>query len=233
MTGRDRVLTALDGGLYRLEKGIRNGNQQKIDQALEVVKNMVHRIRAMVLDILYYTKDRELNWTRVNVMDFANQIATLVKPKAQKHQIEFVSELNCSETPIEIDPGTVSSALVNILENAIDACVDDKSGRKLYRVIFRVNENNDHVYFESLDNGIGMDRQTRENLFTLFFSSKGNRGTGLGLFVANQIIEQHGGSIEVESEPGEGSHFKIKLLKTLPDSIKQKKKVGTVFEESK
>ncbi len=217
------VLTALDGGLYRLEKGIRGGDKQKIDQALDVVKTMVHRIRTMVLDILYYTKDRDLNWTRVNVMDFANQIAALIKPRAEKHRIEYVYELNCSETPIEIDPGTVSSALVNILENAIDACVDDRDDKKSHRVIFRVNENSEHVYFESLDNGMGMDQQTRENLFTLFFSSKGNRGTGLGLFVANQIIEQHGGSIAVTSEPGKGSHFKIKLLKRLPDSIKNKK----------
>jgi len=71
---------------------------------------------------------------------------------------------------------------------------------------------------------MGMDRQTRENLFTLFFSSKGNRGTGLGLFVANQIIEQHGGSIAVESTPGEGSRFRIKLFKELPENIRKKQK---------
>ncbi|MDF1591546.1 MAG: ATP-binding protein [Desulfobacterales bacterium] len=217
------VLTALDGGIYSLEKGLKNGNKQKIDDALEVVKNMVHRIKTMVLDILYYTKDRDLNWTRVNVKDFSNQIATISKPKAKKHNIEFVYDLNCTESPIEIDPGTVSSAIVNILENAIDACVDDRSDKKTHQVIFRVNENEDHVIFETLDNGIGMDRQTRENLFTLFFSSKGNRGTGLGLFVANQIIEQHGGSIEVASEPGKGSQFRIILFKELPESVKEKK----------
>ena len=60
-----------------------------------------------------------------------------------------------------------------------------------------------------------MDRETRESLFTLFFSSKGNKGTGLGLFIADKIIDQHGGKIAVESKSGQGSNFKI----TIPGSV--------------
>jgi signal transduction histidine kinase len=59
-----------------------------------------------------------------------------------------------------------------------------------------------------------MDRETRESLFTLFFSSKGNKGTGLGLFIANKIIAQHGGKIKVDSKPNRGSSFRI----TIPQS---------------
>ena len=214
------VLTALDGGLYRLEAGLKKENQEQINDAVEVVKNMIHRIKNMVVDILFYTKERSLNWTYVNVLDFSNQVAALIKPKADKHNIEFVYEFDHPMVLFEIDPGTVSSALVNILENSIDACLDDKSKDKSHRVIFRVYENEDHTIFEARDNGIGMDRETRENLFTLFFSSKGHRGTGLGLFVASQIIEQHGGSIKIDSEPGLGSCFRIKLPKVLSEEIK-------------
>ncbi|MDH3886090.1 MAG: HAMP domain-containing histidine kinase, partial [Desulfobacterales bacterium] len=74
--------------------------------------------------------------------------------------------------------------------------------------------------FEINDNGIGMDRETRESLFTLFFSSKGNKGTGLGLFIADKIIDQHGGKISVESKPGRGSSFKIEIPKRIPESVK-------------
>jgi PAS domain S-box-containing protein len=217
------VLTALDGGIYRLESGLKKGNQEQVNDALGVVKSMIYRIRSMILDILYYTKERDLNWTRVNVMDFSNQVASLVRPKAEKKHIEFIYDFDQSEVFFEIDPGTVSSALVNILENSIDACVDDKSDDKSYRVVFDVNADTDHIIFEAIDNGIGMDKHTSENLFTLFFSSKGHRGTGLGLFIANQIMEQHGGTIEVESEPGEGSCFRIKLPKVLPESLKKSK----------
>jgi len=217
------VLTALDGGLYRLETGIKKGNQEQISDALEVVKSMIYRIRSMILDILYYTKERSLNWARVNVLDFSNQVVALVRPKAEKHNIELVYDFHQSEVFFEIDPGTVSSALVNILENSVDACVDDRSGDKSHKVIFGVTANEDHVIFEAIDNGTGMDKQMKENLFSLFFSSKGYRGTGLGLFIANQIIEQHGGKIEVDSESGEGSCFRIKLPRVLPEKIKSGK----------
>ncbi|MBW1643325.1 MAG: HAMP domain-containing histidine kinase, partial [Deltaproteobacteria bacterium] len=76
------------------------------------------------------------------------------------------------------------------------------------------------------DNGIGMDEETKNNMFTLFFSSKGYRGTGLGLFIANRVLEQHGGSIQVESTMGKGSNFKIALPRELPDRIKNDQSQG-------
>jgi signal transduction histidine kinase len=72
-----------------------------------------------------------------------------------------------------------------------------------------------------------MDRETRETLFTLFFSSKGNKGTGLGLFIADKIIDQHGGKISVESRPGQGSRFTImipKSVKNIKGNSKEKNK---------
>jgi signal transduction histidine kinase len=69
----------------------------------------------------------------------------------------------------------------------------------------------DFIRFEIEDNGLGMDRETREKAFSLFFSSKGSEGTGLGLFISNKIAQVHGGSITIESEPGVGSKFIIAL----------------------
>ena len=66
-----------------------------------------------------------------------------------------------------------------------------------------------------------MDEDTRENLFTLFFSSKGAGGTGLGLYISNQIVRQHGGSISVNSKKGIGSDFHLKIPKVLPEFVKE------------
>ncbi|MBW1898471.1 MAG: HAMP domain-containing histidine kinase, partial [Deltaproteobacteria bacterium] len=63
------------------------------------------------------------------------------------------------------------------------------------------------------DNGIGMDQETREKIFSLFFSSKGIEGTGLGLYISNKIITKHNGSIEVTSTIGNGADFKITVPK--------------------
>ena len=70
------------------------------------------------------------------------------------------------------------------------------------------------VIYTVEDNGIGMDETVRKKLFSLFYSSKGRKGTGLGLFIANKIISEHGGAIHVASTPGRGSKFTIKIPKT-------------------
>ena len=114
-----------------------------------------------------------------------------------------------------MDAGVVRLALINILENALDACVED-TAKKSHKIIFSVKPDDGKIVFEIRDNGTGMDRETRESLFTLFFSSKGNQGTGLGLFIANKIIEQHGGKIKVDSEPNRGSSFRITILEAPP-----------------
>jgi signal transduction histidine kinase len=78
-------------------------------------------------------------------------------------------------------------------------------------VAFSLRRRKDRLEFDILDNGVGMDAGTQDKLFTPFFSSKGDKGTGLGLFIANKIVEQHGGEISVSSAPGRGSLFRVSL----------------------
>jgi signal transduction histidine kinase len=72
------------------------------------------------------------------------------------------------------------------------------------------------VQFLVADNGIGMDQETREKAFTLFFSSKGSEGTGLGLFIAQKIAKAHGGQIAVDSAPDIGTRFLVTLPRQRP-----------------
>lgn len=213
------MLTALDGGIYRLESGLAKSDPARVDEARHVIKDMVGRIRKMVLDILYYAKSRSLNWERVDVAALAEQVASTVEPKAARTKVGFTRELAEGLGEFEVDAAAFAPALVNILENAVDACADDKA-KTGHAVAFAVRRKGSDVLFEVRDNGMGMDEETRQKLFTLFFSSKGSRGTGLGLFIANQVVEQHGGSISVQSEPGSGSRFTIRMPATLPESAK-------------
>jgi PAS domain S-box-containing protein len=214
------VLTALDGGIYRLESGIERGDSKRINDGADLLKDMVGRIRKMVLNVLHYTKERDLNWTHVSVKDFTEEVISIMQPKAAAAGVELKSSVVADVDSFEIDSGSVRSALINILENCIDACMDDKSGKKQLRVSLTVHGEDDHIVYEIEDNGVGMDQGTMEKMFTLFYSSKGSRGTGLGMFVANQIIEQHTGNIEVTSQPGEGSNFRVRLPKALPEDVK-------------
>jgi signal transduction histidine kinase len=213
------LLTGLDGGMYLVESGFSQQDQEKVDEGWVVVKMMVDRIRKMILDILYYAKERPLRWERIDVLDFVREVAAGMAPKIAPAGIDFVKDFNAGLGGMEIDSGAMHSALINILDNAVDACIRDteKSG---HRVVFGARQEADGLCFTVEDNGTGMDRETREKLFTLFFSSKGVRGTGLGLFVSNNIIRQHGGEIQVTTTPGHGTKFTVHLPRHIPESIR-------------
>ncbi|MGE4553370.1 MAG: response regulator [Desulfovibrionaceae bacterium] len=207
------LLTALDGGIYRVDSGFTRHNPDQVQAGWAVVRQMVDRIRGMVLDILYYAKRRELNWERVDVPALVEQVATVMEPKAAAQGVRFTRRYLTDQAELgaaEVDPGVLHSALVNIVENAVDACVADRA-KPEHHIVFSVRLDGDDVIFDVEDNGIGMDRETQEKMFTLFFSSKGIRGTGLGMFISNQIVEQHGGRIEVQSHPGEGTWFRVSI----------------------
>jgi signal transduction histidine kinase len=204
------LLTGLDGGMYLLEGGLSKQDETKIEEGWETVKIMVERIRKMVLDILFYAKKRDLQWEQVDVTGFAQEVARMVAAKIEKLPINLTCDIEATMGACKIDPGYVHAALMNIFENAIDACqrMDDCPRHDLR---FCVWTQNDQIKFSVRDTGIGMDQKTLSNLFTVFFSSKGRKGTGLGLFIANKIVEQHGGSIQVSSKPGQGSCFTITI----------------------
>ena len=143
----------------------------------------------------------------------------MVASKISRCRIEFVRDFAPEPGTVEIDVEGIHSALINILENAVDACEKDDSGRP-HEIIFRVRRKPGEVCFEVQDNGVGMDAATREKIFTLFFSSKGSKGTGFGLFIANHLIKQHGGTITAKSAPGQGTHFYVKIPNPLPESVR-------------
>jgi len=224
------LLTGLDGGMYILEKGFARGNQGRITEGREIVKQMVERIRKMVLDILFYAKERDLRWERIDALSFVEEIAKVVEPKMRSDGIEFERDFDLAIGELEINAGYVHSALLNILDNAMDACSRDKSKQK-HTITLKVKQDKGHIIFDIADNGIGMDGETSEKIFTPFFSLKAEKGTGLGLFISNKIIEQHGGEIIVKSNLGQGTLFRIKIPKMQPQSIPMPEEASPAKQE--
>lgn len=213
------MLTGLDGGVYLLNRGFAKDDREMIEEGWDTVKLVIERIRAMILDILYYAKERDLKWERVDVLSFVSDVAETFAPKIGEADIRFQTDFDDSLGEFEIDPGVVRSALISILENAMEACVEDNE-KESHAIRFSVHPDDGDIVFTIADDGVGMDKETLDSLFTLFFSMKGQKGTGLGLFVSKKIINQHGGAIHVSSEPGEGTTFTIRMPKKLPESVK-------------
>jgi PAS domain S-box-containing protein len=216
--GIKSLLTGLDGGVYLVDSGLARQDPIRVKDGWEAVKLTVGRIRMLVQNILFFAKERELKWQPVSAFDFLCEVASALELKIKAQGIEFECDFDRALGDFEVDAGVVRIALINILENALDACLDDVP-KPSHAITFKARPDDGHIHIEIADNGIGMDSDTRQNLFTLFFSSKGDQGTGLGLFIAKKIIEQHGGRIAVDSESGAGSRFKIVLPKQFPASI--------------
>jgi PAS domain S-box-containing protein len=211
------LLNSLDGGIYILNSGLQKNDRERIDKGWDMTLRNVRRIRSMVMDILYYAKDREPNWETVNAGELLRDVCETMYDRAQKLSIDLQSKVD-GDGSFDGDPQMIRSLLVNLIENGFDACRIDKQ-KLAHAVTIELSSQPDVVRFTISDNGIGMDRETSEKSFSLFFSSKGAGGTGLGLFIANKIAQSHGGAISVESEEGQGSTFLVELPRKRPTQL--------------
>ena len=216
--GIKSLLAGLDGGIYLVDSGMEKEDHNRVTEGWEAVKTIVNRIRKLVVNILFFAKERELVIEKTDIINFSYDVVASVEPKIKVENVTLEYDFDPAVGELHMDAGIVRLALINILENALDACVEDKA-KNSHKIEFSVKPDDELIVFEIRDNGAGMDRETRESLFTLFFSSKGNKGTGLGLFIANKVIAQHGGMIQVDSTPNQGSCFKVSIPKKIPKSI--------------
>jgi PAS domain S-box-containing protein len=208
--GLKGLLNGLGGGMYMVNSGLQKNDQARIQKGWEMVQRNVDRIKSVVSDILYYAKDRKPNVEDISARELTDEVCGLIKTRLEEQDVRMNCIVEEDVGVFEADAQAVRAMLVNLAENAIDACRLDES-RKDHTVTTRVTGTPEEVRFEIRDDGIGMDQETQEKAFSLFFSSKGLSGTGLGLFIANKIAVAHGGKIELESQLGIGTRFTVTL----------------------
>ncbi len=211
------LLTSLDGGIYLVNSGMEKNHPDRVKQGWQMVERNIARIRTMVLDLLYYAKDRELSLEWFPADSVAEEVAGVIRGKAKEFGIEIQADIDPVAGDLAADRKAVRSLLVNLVENALDACRVDKK-KTAHAIKLGVRGYPDAVEFEITDNGIGMEQETRDKAFTLFFSSKGGDGTGLGLFISNRIVQAHGGKIQLESELNRGTRVLVRLPRRGPMS---------------
>jgi len=204
------LLTGLDGGVYVLNSGFERNDVGRIKQGWDMIQRNVDRVRSMVLDLLYYAKDREPVYAPIDPVTFMHDVCAIQESKAKLLGVTLVQMGEPDDRPFEADPSSLHSLMTNLLDNSLDACRLDNS-KSEHEVLVAYRGDEDHVIYEVRDNGIGMEQETKEKAFCLFFSSKGTEGTGLGLFIANKIAVKHGGKIEIDSHYGEGTTFRVIL----------------------
>ena len=210
--GIKNILHGLKGGSYLVDIGINRDDSVKLKKGWEMIKRNVGRTSNLVMDLLSYAKEREPQFEDCDPNLIAEDVINLVQDKAGENSVEIVKDFDSTIGEVSMDPNTVHEVLLNLMSNAVDACLFDEFTDKQWQVrLATAREKENRVKFEVSDNGAGMDEDVLKKLFTSFFSTKGHRGTGLGLMVTRKLIEEHNGEIQVESEPGKGTTFSFYL----------------------
>lgn len=206
------VAGGLKGGMFVLEKGMELDNDKYLHQGWGMVKGDVGRISNMALDLINFSKDREADYQLCDPNKQVEEVFQLMLPHARECGVTLELDLDKSLPDAWLDPEGTHRCLLDLVTNAIDACTHIKSSRRSGRVVLRsLRKKKCAVEYHVVDNGCGMDEETRAKTFRRFFSTKGSRGTGLGLMITKKIIDEQGGVIEFESEKGKGTKFVIRL----------------------
>jgi nitrogen-specific signal transduction histidine kinase len=202
------MLEGLEGGAYVVDEGLKDQDWELTARGWQIVGKNVAEISRVTQNVLFSSKKRTLELQRVKPGDVARQAVELFQEKASTLEIQLNTQLNPSLPHTTMDSPSIVRMLSNLIWNAIEAC--DKDDQKPSHSVFVRADYYDknHYMFEIEDNAEGMDDTTQENLFKEFYSTKGDKGTGLGLLVVDRIARNHKGKIEILTKPGTGSLFR-------------------------
>ncbi len=210
--GIKNILEGLQSGVYIVDEGIKDGDMKLARKGWEIVKKNIFDITDVTQNILYSSKDRPLNYQEIDPNRLAEETMTLFQSRSLSMNITLASIPDLSLPRVNVDPGNIRRMLQNLVWNAIEACMNDTVGKPHYHIYIRTGfHDKTHFKYEIEDNGMGMDDNIKKKIFGEFFSTKGSKGTGLGLWVVDKIVHKHGGWIDVESSLGKGSLFRIIL----------------------
>ena len=208
--GVKNLIAGLEGGMYMLNTGIHKGESERIVQGWDILDRNIGRISSFVKAFLGFARGRKIEVAMVDPASVARDVVELYSANAEKEGISLEHETVGTVASAPLDEAGIHECLTNLVGNAIDACQMSEKDQTCH-VRVRTFEQNDTLLYEVIDNGCGIDYEIKKKVFTTFFTTKGLGGTGLGLLTTRKIVQEHGGRIELESEPGQGTTFRILL----------------------
>jgi len=215
------ILNGLRGGMYKINSGVNRDDRPLLKEGWDMANRNLAKISQLVLDLLSYSRGPMAQFKVHDPGPIALEVVESLQHLAGENNIRLRCVLDETPGQAVLDPDGIHRTLLNLVSNALEACMYDANRSKQFEVVVRTFRETDEqgkefLVLEVADNGSGMSEEVRENLFTRFFSTKGDKGTGIGLLITQKIIQEHGGRIDVASREGEGTCFQIRLNMTPP-----------------
>ena len=211
------ILQGIKGGGYLVDMGLENEDLGVLRKGWEIVGRNQAKISSLVMDMLSFSKEREPDPVPSDLVALVTDIVETVQQRAN----DAGATIRWSPPPdlprLVFDPEGISRAVLNVVTNALDAVENRPDPWVEIRI--ELDRPAGLVRVIVADDGEGMSPETLAEIFNLFVSTKGSRGTGLGLTVSRKILREHKGDIRVESRLGEGSTFTLEFpLVPAPDA---------------
>jgi len=193
----------LDAMLLRLERD-EDPASDELRRGAEVMRDALRRTTDLIRNLRGFTRSAVRPASRVDLRALLDDLHALMRHDLRKRGIDMTVTGEVGRT-VQGDAGRLTQVFLNLITNARDAMPDGGS------LAAEVHAEDSAVLVRVRDTGVGIPPENMDRLFDFLFTTKGDEGTGYGLTISGDIVEEHGGRIEVESEPGKGSTFTVIL----------------------
>ena len=201
------ILQGVRGGSYLIDMGLKDHNEDLLRKGWGIVEKNQQRIYHLVMDMLTFSKERQPMLKPADLNGTIADVCELLQARAAELNVRLEWRPAADLPPMCFDAEGIHRAALNILGNALDAVEGREAGA--VRVESGYDPGTSLVRVAIADNGPGIPPELLPQIFNIFESTKGARGTGIGLAVSQKIIREHGGEIRVESREGSGASFTL------------------------
>jgi signal transduction histidine kinase len=203
------ILQGLKSGGEIVKMGLADKDEKMLHQGWKIVEKNQGKIYDLVMDMLSFSKEREPSIQDTRLNQVVRDVVELLNGRLKEKGVKLETHLDENLPVVAADPEGIHRALLNIVTNALDAVEGQSDPKVVIQSLLDSEEG--WVRIQVLDNGTGIPPNKLADIFKPFVSTKGSKGTGLGLAVSRQILREHGGDILAQNQVGKGSRFVLRL----------------------
>lgn len=209
------ILQGLRGGADVVEMGLKKDDLKISKGGWGILKRNLDRIVSLTLNMLAFSRQRTVELELIRLGPIIEECAQLLEGQCTTKAVALIVDVDPEMPPVPIDAPLIHQALMNLITNAIEAVEPGKGAVTVKANYHAANSRGEGspavVEIAVIDNGPGIPKDRQARIFEPFHTTKGTRGTGLGLAVTQRIVEEHRGRIRVESREGQGATFRVIL----------------------
>ena len=205
------ILQGLQGGAGAVSMALERDNLDMARKAWPIMSRNLDRISDLALNMLAFSRPRPSHRRLHSLAAIVIEVSELLEEPYAHRKVQLVNNLPGDLPPIPLDAAAMHQALLNLLLNALQA-----APARTGMVTIEAGLKDTQAWIAVSDNGPGVPESYRQEIFEPFASTRGQRGTGLGLPVTRRIAQQHGGEIDVTDVAGGGATFTLRVSLDLP-----------------